>query len=250
MLFRSVLFKLYYKDGNVECPGDGVRYRIIAKSNGALMMSGETNAVGETQGFDFRGEKETFKILVYSPQDSAAWVEPKTDSRYDDDDTSIEVKREGKLGVRVLRVRVMPYLKVRFIDNADRKPIANAQFTAYAIDDNGKEAVARDLKSEKPIRGKTDNNGYTDVIYCTRKLMFKFVLPRTNVTVSSDRFSPMLQGQGVDALDVPFKTSIAITESVPQTIANLAGIVHVPIIISPQDQELLMIPQKIGRAHV
>jgi hypothetical protein len=141
------------------------------------------------------------------------------------------------------RLRIKPCYNVTFLKHPDRKPIGGAKFTAYALDASGKKAVAKSLDGQS-IKGSTNPKGETGVIYCANNLVFEFELPGTPVKVSSKRLTPLFKGQSETHYEVPFKTVTALTAPDASHQIHLAGKTSVPLLISPHDEELLMVPQK------
>jgi hypothetical protein len=234
----QVVFKLYYNNEFAEVPCVGVQYRVIA-SNGRIPAKGVTHANGETDRFDVSKEfgRDTFRFVV-----SPNWESPKTDRSLDDGETTVDIAYDEKIALKIVRIRLLPFFKARLLSKGG-KPLSDTDFTAYTIDGNGKEAVAVDLLTNKPIRGKSGSGGYTDRFYYTRSLVFKFSVPSTNIKVSSKRIEPMLPGRNEYSFDVEIPTSMAISQMDPATTANLAGTRPVPIIVSPQNEELIIVPQ-------
>lgn len=231
-------FRLYYRDGNVDLPGVGVTYE-VTNSAGASVASGITDAKGETKTFEGASDKDCCSLVVRL--NGRQWTAP--DTATPDADTTIELSGPQVQGHKIQRVRLVPYYQVCFVSHADHRPIPGAKFSAYALDANGKEAAARDSDANRVITGTTDADGKTPIIHCSQRLVFKFQIPKTTVSVASGRLTPLLQGQPDGNYVVPLKTVAATTQPKAEHEVHLAGKASLPFLISPQDDELIMIGQ-------
>ncbi len=233
-------FKLFYKEGNTENACTGVHYQVESAGHG-IAAQGLTNGAGETAAFEAIESNAQYKLTVRDSK-SGEWVAP---DLYDEAGSSMKLTLSGPgdASFTTQRIRIKPYFNVQFVTHPGRKPIEGAKFTAYTLDANGKEAVAKDLDRSANVTGKTNAKGETGVIHCASNVVFKFELPGTSVKVTSKRWSPAINGQDAAPCEVPFKTAIAMTAPAADHQAQLAGKTSAPILISPQDQELIMVPQ-------
>ena len=233
-------FKLFYKEGNTENACIGVHYRVESEGHG-IAVHGFSDSKGETDVFIARTADAKHKLTVRDST-SDEWVCP---DMYSEAGSSDELKLGGldEQSLTTQRVRIKPYFNVQFLTHPGRKPLVGAKFTAYALNANGKEAVAKDLDNSCNITGKTDAKGETGIIHCASNVVFKFEVPGTSVKVASKRWAPTIRGQSLVPHEVPFKTVTAMTAPAVDHQAHLAGKTSAPILISPQDQELIMIPQ-------
>ena len=234
-------FKLFYKNGNDEHACGAVRYR-VESSGSAVLVDGVTGPDGETKRFasSTDGDQCTLKVHDAATGD---WTKPDI---YDEPDSACDVKLGAVAdnGVTLQRVRVKPYFDVRFLTHPDRKPLPGASFTAYALNASGKEAVAKDLVRSNNVTGITDAKGETGIVYCASNVVFKFEVPGTPVKVSSKRLTPMVKGQDTALYEVPLKTVRSTTGPAVGHQAQLSGKTSAPFLISPQDDELIMVPQR------
>ena len=233
-------FKLYYKNGNEEYACVAVRYQ-VESSGMAVMASGMTGADGQTETFSTPIDGGRCTLKVYDATTSG-WTRPDI---YDEPGSACEVTfgPVADNNLTLQRVRVKPYFDVRFLTHPERRPMAGAKFTAYGLDANGREAVAQDLVRSSAVKGQTDAKGGTGIVYCASNVVFKFEVPGTPVKVASKRLTPMVKGQDTAFYEVPFKTVRATTAPAVDHQAHLAGKTSAPLLISPQDEELIMVPQ-------
>lgn len=234
-------FKLFYKEGNTENACAGVHYRVESPGHGIAAL-GITDSKGETDVFIARTAGAKHELTVRDST-SGEWVAPDMYSEADSSD-ALELPGLDDQSLTTQRVRIKPYFNVRFITHPGRKAIVGAKFTAYALDANGKEAIAKDLDKSANVTGKTDAKGKTGIIHCASHVVFKFEVPGTSVKVIGKRWAPMINGQSAaEPHEVPFKTVIAMTAPAADHQAHVAGKTSAPILISPHDQELIMVPQ-------
>lgn len=231
-------FKLFYKDRNVDYPCVGVHYQVVTDGL-AILAAGQTDAHGETADFNSLPGASQYRLQVRKT--GGGWTAPDVveESQYAPQISLGPVSDSGKT---VKSLRIKPYFKLRFQTHPGDKPMAGAKFTAYTLDDQGKEAVALDLDKKK-VAGTTDAKGETALVHCASTLVFKFELPGASVKVPSSRLKPLIEGQDVELYEVPFKTVRATTAANPAHQANLAGKTSLPVLISPSDQEMIMVPQ-------
>lgn len=233
-------FRLFYRDGNAELPCIGVHYQVVSSTLG-IAAFGKTDAQGETAAFNSIGEGGQFKLQVRASA-AGGYSEP---DAYEEREFASEL-RLGAASDRahtVKRIRIKPYYRVRFHTHPDGKPMPGAKFTGYALDSNGKEAIARDLVKSSSVTGKTNLKGETDVIYCASNVVFRFEVPGTSINVPTKRLQPLIKGQDITIYELPFKTVKANTSPKQDHEAHLAGKTSAPVLISPSDQELIMVPQ-------
>jgi len=233
-------FKLFYKNRTTENACADVHYRVESAGHG-IAASGITDSKGETDAFVGR-VADAKHTLTVRDGDTGDWVRPDMYSEADSDNELTLGKLDDQ-SLTTQRLRVKPYFKVQYLTHPGRKPIVGAKFTAYALDSNGREAIAKDLDRSANVTGKTDARGETGVVYSGSNLVFKFELPGTSIKVSSKRFPPTIRGQTAAPQEVPFKTVTAMTAAEADHQAHLAGKTSAPLLISPQDQELIMVPQ-------
>ncbi|GAB4563483.1 MAG: hypothetical protein Tsb007_31320 [Rhizobacter sp.] len=235
-------FRLFYKDGNVDHACAGVHYQVLSPG-GAIAGSGKTDAHGETVEFNSASGPGTYELQVREGP-SGGWSEPDV---HDGPENKPEIRLAAlsERGATTRSIRVKPYLRVRFHTHPDRKPIPGAKFTARTLDANGKRVIARELEKSKPVDGTTDAKGETGVIWCASSSAFSFVLPNTGgaVSVHTKALAPLVKGQDFQLYEFPFKTAIATTGPDPAKQADMAGKKSLPVLISPADQELIMVPQ-------
>lgn len=233
-------FTLYYRDGTTDVACADVHYQVHSPG-GAILASGTTDGQGRTKVFASSTGAGTYRLLVRAT-DRGGWEAPHL-AEGADNTASLELGDLADKSSALKKVRVKPYFRVRFHTHPERKPLANAKFTAYALDANGKEAIAQTLDTAKPVQGSTNAQGETGMVFCANRVVFKFEVPRTTVKVSSARLNPLVKGRGPDLYEVAFKTVRAITAPDANHQVPLAGKTSVPVLISPADQELLMVPQ-------
>lgn len=237
-------FRLYYVHVDDRHPCEGIQYRLVNQVTGQYFSHGTTSSTGETKAIESVGEATACRLEVLNQQ-TGQYEAPDVDGVLGDASCpELALGRAGDEGQVVASVRVKPYFRVRFHAQMGNKPIAGARFAAYLLDANGKEAVARDLDRGRPITGTINAQGETDVIFCAAPLVFKFDIPGTQIKISSTRLNPLLKGQRTTRYDVPLKTVSA--TSVPQDdhpLLKLAGKVSMPVLISPEDDELIAVPQ-------
>jgi hypothetical protein len=237
-------FRLYYTHEHTQHPAFGVQYRLTNKETGQYFSFGMTDAHGETKPVE-AAQKSSSCILDVMNAMTGAYEAPDLHDTVNTSSSPI-MKLAGtdeKASV-IESVRVKPYFLVRFHTQQGNKPISGAKFTAYLLDANGKEAVARDLDRNAPITGTTNAKGETGVIYCAAPLLFKFEIPGTTVKVSTKRLEPLLKGQKIVRYDMPFKVVSANTApQKEEAIKQIAGKVSLPMIVSPADDELIAVPQ-------
>jgi len=231
-------FKLFYKDRDVDYPCVGVHYQVVTDGL-AILAAGQTDAQGETADFNSLPGASQYRLQVRKT--GGGWTPPDVveESQYAPQISLGPVTDNGKT---VKNLRIKPYFKLRFQTHPGDKPMAGAKFTAYTLDDQGREAVALDFDKKKVV-GSTDAKGETALVRCASTLVFKFELPGASVKVPSPRLKPLIEGQDVELYEVPFKTVRATTAAKPDHQANLAGKASLPVLISPSDQELIMVPQ-------
>lgn len=231
-------FKLFYEDRNVDYPCVGVHYQVVTDGL-AILAAGQTDAHGETADFNSLPGASQYRLQVRKT--GGGWAAPDVveESQYAPQISLGPVTDNGKT---VKSLRIKPYFRVRFQTHPGDKPMAGAKFIAYTLDDQGKEAVALDFDKKK-VAGTTDAKGETALAYCASTLVFKFELPGAPVKVPSPRLKPLVQGQDIELYEVPFKTVRATTAAKPDHQANLAGKTSLPVLISPSDQELIMVSQ-------
>lgn len=234
-------FRLFYRNGNADYPCVGVRYQVVA-SGDAIAAAGQTDAHGETQDFLCNSNGGKYQLQVRDAN-SGAWAQPDVDEAEPDNDPEIEIGPRANGGIVLKRLRIKPYYRVRFHTHPDNKPLAGAKFTAYALDSHGKEAVAKDLVKSGNVIGATSAQGETGIIFCASNVVFKFELPGAAVKVPTKRLTPLIKGQAIGLYELPFKTVRATTAINPAHQASLAGKTSLPILLSPSDQELIMVPQ-------
>jgi len=235
-------FRLFYKDGNVDHPCVGVHYQVTSPGS-AIVASGTTDLQGETKGFVSSAGAGVY-VLEVRQSAAGGWGKPDLHDGADNV-PEIDLGFAADTGAKTKAVRVKPFFKIRFHTHPDRKPIPGAKFTAHALDVHGKRVVARDLDKSKPVTGETDSKGETAEIFCASKATFSFVLPDTGgkVSVQTKMLPPLVKGQDHTLYDFPFKTVMATTGPDPAKQAELAGKNSLPVLISPADEELIMVPQ-------
>lgn len=231
-------FRLYYRDVSVEIPCVGVTYQ-ITKSSGLVVASGQTDNRGETKAFNGLFDDDIYELKVRA--DAGNWSAPKTITGADSS-PEIELPGPATKGAKLQKVRLSPFYKVRFIQHPDRKPIADAKYTAYALNSDGKEAIARDANG-KTITGKTNGDGETPEIFCSSALVFKFEVPGTPVKVPTRKLQPLFPGQQWSIYEHVFKSVKVMTAPSATNQANISGKTSLPAIISPQDDELILVGQ-------
>lgn len=231
-------FKLFYKDREVDFPCVGVHYQVVTGGL-AILAEGQTDAQGETADFNSLPGESQYKLQVR--KSGGGWTAPDV---YDESQyvPQISLGPVADNGKTVKSLRIKPYFKLRFQTHPGDKPMAGAKFTAYTLDDQGREAVAVDLDKKK-VSGTTDAKGETAIFHCASTAVFKFELPGASVKISSQRLKPLIEGQDVELYEVPFKTVRASTAPDPAHQANLAGKTSLPVLISPSDEELIMVSQ-------
>jgi hypothetical protein len=236
-------FRLYYTHMGAQLPCEGIRYRLAAQASGQFLSHGLTSSAGETKAIE-AAQESACRLEVFNHH-SGQYEAPDLDGV-----VGAAARPElswgdaGDTGQVVASVRIKPYFRVRFHTQAGNKPIAGARFTAYLIDANGREAVARELDRNSPITGVTNAQGETGTIFCAAPVVFKFEIPGSTVNVSTKRLTPLIKGQKTTRYDMLFKTVSAAT--VPEDedpLTSLAGKVSMPVLISPGDGELLAVPQ-------
>ena len=234
-------FRLHYKDGNVDHPCANVHYEVTSPG-GAIVASGATDSQGETAVFASSPGAGTYVLSVR--ESGGGWGKPDLYAG-SDNQPEIELGDLADKSAKTKILRVKPYFKIRFHTHPDRKPIAGAKFTAHALDADGKRAVARELDRSSPITGATDGKGETGVIFCASKAIFSFVLPNTGgkISVQTKMLAPQIKGQDQPTYEFPFKTAVATTGPDPAKQADMAGKKSLPVLISPADDELIMVPQ-------
>lgn len=233
-------FRLFYKDGHVEHPCVGVHYQVVSSTH-AIAASGLTDAQGETALFRSLGDGGRYRLLVRQTA-AGGYAEPDAvEEREYKPELELGAAQDGRHALQ--RVRIKPYFRVRFHTHPDGKPVVGAKFTAYTLDAHGKEAIARDLVKASNVSGKTDAKGETEVIYCASNVVFKFEVPGAGIKVPTRRLQPLIKGQDTTIYDLPFKTVRATTGPAQNHEALLSGKTSAPILISPSDQELIMVPQ-------
>ena len=237
-------FRLYYTHVDVQHPAAGVQYRLTNKETGQYFSFGVTDAHGETKPIEAL-QKSSACILDVMNAMTGTYEAPDLHDTVNTSSSPIMTLAGLDVKESVIEsVRVKPYFQVQFHTQQGNKPISGAKFTAYLIDTNGKEAVARDLDRNAPITGTTNAKGETGVIFCAAPLVFKFEIPGTTVKVSTKRLTPLIKGQKTVRYDMPFKMVSAST--VPQkedALKQIAGKVSLPLIVSPADDELIAVPQ-------
>jgi hypothetical protein len=232
------MFRLYYQHELAQIAGAGVRYEVHS-SGGAIAASGKTDAEGQTQAFSHAGGSETFKLLVHD----GTFKTPETvDGEHASNELTLKASADAGMSLQVVRLK--PRFKVAFLMHPARKPIAGASFKAYALDARGRKVLARDAVTGAAISGATTANGWTGVVYCATKLMFEFKVPGTSLTVHSPWWQPLLQGMQTEHYEQIFKTAHAMTQLSPDHQTTVAGKKSAPVLISPQDEELIMVPQR------
>lgn len=239
-------FRLYYVHVDARHPCAGVQYRLVNQATGQHFTHGTTSSTGETKAIEIESVREaTVYRLEVLNQHTGQYEAPDIDGVLGDASCPELELSSADTGAQVVTsVRVKPYFRVRFHTQMGNKPIASARFTAYQLDANGNEAVGRDLDRNSPITGTTNAQGETGVIFCAAPLVFKFDIPGTSIKVTSTRLTPLLKGQRTTRYDMPLKTVSA--TSVPQNedpLTKLAGKISMPVLISPEDNELIAVPQ-------
>lgn len=150
-------FQLFYKDRDVDYPCVGVHYQVVTDGM-AILASGQTNSQGETSEFNSLPGASQYALQVRKC--GGGWTAPEVveESQYAPHLSLGPVTDNGRT---LKRLRIKPYFKVRFQTHPGDKPMAGAKFTAYTLDDQGKEAVALDLDKKK-VAGTTDAKGSTN----------------------------------------------------------------------------------------
>ncbi|WP_341676408.1 hypothetical protein [Niveibacterium sp. SC-1] len=232
-------FRLFYKDSTTELPCEGVHYRIMASDR--VVVAGVTHANGETVDVTRTSFDTRFELQVLDAR-ARRYVPPEIhhESEYDAL-LKLDTVREG--GRALHKVRIKPYYELRFFRQQGGQPLANASFTAYTLAPDGKEAVAQGIDGG-PLRGKTDSEGKTDILYCASAAHFRFTVPGTSITAQTAPLRPLFRGMAVTRYDFPFKTVSATTARDPAHQVRLSGKKPLPMVGSLEDQELLVIPQK------
>jgi hypothetical protein len=237
-------FRLYFTHEHTQHAAAGVQYRLTNQESGQYFSFGTTDAHGDTKPIETTHEASTCSLEVLNAMtgnyeapdlDGVVGASPRP---------TLKLAGATDKGSVLETVRIKPYFLVRFHTQHGNKPISGARFTAYLMDANGKEAVARDLDRSAPITGITNAQGETGVVFCAAPLVFKFEIPGTSVKVSTKRLDPLLKGQKLVRYDMPFKVVAANT--VPQkqdAVQQLAGKLSLPLIVSPADDELIAVPQ-------
>lgn len=237
-------FRLYFTHEHTQHAAAGVQYRLTNQESGQYFSFGTTDAHGETKPVETTHEVSTCSLEVLNAM-TGNYEAPDRDGAVGASPCpTLKLAGATDKGSVLESVRVKPYFLVRFHTQHGNKPISGAKYTAYQLDANGKEAVARDLDRSAPITGLTNAKGETGVVYCAAPLVFKFEIPGTSVKVSTKRLDPLLKGQKLVRYDMPFKVVAAST--VPQTqdaVQQLAGKLSLPLIVSPADDEIIAVPQ-------
>jgi hypothetical protein len=237
-------FRLQYKhvDSVIAC--GGVQYRLLNQATHVPFSNGSTNAAGETHPIETVRDATTCLLEVLNHH-TGAYEAPDVHDTYGIlARPELDIGPASEKGQSTLTVRIKPYFRVRFHSQNGNRPIAGAKFTAYLLDANGKESVARELDRNTPITGTTNAQGETGTIFCAAPLVFKFEIPGSQVKVATKRLHPLIKGQKVTLYELPLKTMAANTvpkkEGATQT---LAGKQSLPVLISPEDNELIAVPQ-------
>jgi hypothetical protein len=225
-------------------PCEEIQYRLVNKRTGQYFSFGTTNAAGETKPVESMEAGSTCYLEVLDHQ-ANIYVPPDLDGVYGVSERPELILGPANDASSTLKtVKIKPYFRVRFHTQVGAKPIAGAKFKAYQRDANGKEVLARELDRGNPITGVTNARGDTGMIFCAAPLVFKFEIPGSPVSVSTKVLMPLLKGQKVTRYDLPLKT--VATTTVPKTqdmLKAMGGVKSMPIIISPQDEELIAVPQ-------
>jgi hypothetical protein len=232
------MFRLYYQHELAQIPGAGVRYEVHS-SRGAIAASGKTDAQGQTLAFSHAEGSETFKLLVH---DGTLQSPETVDGEHASSELALKASANAGMSLQVVRLK--PRFKVAFLIHPGRKPIVGAAFKAYALDARGRKVLARDAVTGAAISGATTANGWTGVFYCATKLMFEFKVPGTSLKVHSPWWQPLLQGMPGNHYELTFKTAQATTQLAPDHQTTVAGKKSAPLLISPADEELIMVPQR------
>lgn len=237
-------FRLFYKHMDASHPCAGVHYRLVNESTGHVFSHGQTSATGETRPVETQATATTYRLEILNHR-TGQYEAPDVDG-VDGVHISplLEVQASNDPSVSVQAVHIKPYFRVRFHTQVGNKPVVGARFTAYLLDTQGKEAVARDLDRSRPIIGTTNAQGEVDTVYCAAHLVFKFEIPGSSVRVTTARLKPLIKGQSVVRYDAPLKTVTAPTVPLKtDPVTSLTGKQSVPLIISPSDNELIAVPQ-------
>ncbi len=237
-------FRLYYMHMDARHACEGVQYRLVNQQTGSYFSYGKTSAAGETKEVETVRGAARCRLEVLNHH-TGEYEAPDLHGVWG---TSVfpELSLSEAAGQRrvIESVRVKPYFRVRFHTRTGNKPLAGARFTAYQIDAQGREAIARDLDRGNPITGVTNAQGETGVIFCAAPLVFKFEIPGSSVKVSSPRWLPFLKGLRTTRYDLTLKTiSAASVSRQADPVVTLHGKNSLPILISPADSELIAVPQ-------
>ena len=232
------MFRLYYQHELTRFAAAGVRYEVHT-SGGSIAASGKTDAEGQTLPFNHAGGDETFELLVHDGTFKVPETVPGEHAL-----NKLTLKSAADNGMSLQVVRLQPRFKVTFIKHPERKPVVNAAFKGYGLDGKGRRVIARDTVTGAVISGTTDPKGSSRVIYYGGKLSFDIQLPGTKINVQTPWWQPLLQGMTPDSHEHVIKTAQAMTQLAPDHQVTLAGKQSAPVLISPQDEELIMVPQR------
>ncbi len=243
------LFKLYYRDGNAKVPCVGVRYKVLGHAM-SVVDDGITNAQGETHLLVIKGASQDFQLAVfdaatgqYGPPDLARTLATNRErSLVNPSGNSLQLDAED-MGVVIADLELVPFIEVRYLAHPKRRPMVGAAYKAYTIDPQGKRTLTAKPKGGA-ITGSTDGAGTTGRIPCAHPSNFEFQVKGTSVTQRTDVLLPMVKGQEKSHYELIFKTTVAYTAPDASTAVALQGKQSLPLLISPADEELLMIPQK------
>ncbi len=232
-------FQLYYKDRSADVECAAVHYRIL-DPNGLVKVTGKTNGQGMTEVVEALYDAGTYKLEVKNFLTNKFEAPDVHD--HVDDEPSVTLGNQNDRNFRTRKIRVKPYFKVQFLMAATNAPIKNAKFSAYVKSPQGKESVASALDGGS-VTGTTKTDGHTDLIFCASPAVFKFEVPGSTVKPSTDKLRPHVKGQSPCRYEFHFKTSSVLTQPSVAAQTTLAGKKNLPLLISPSDNELLMVPQ-------
>ncbi len=242
------LFKLYYRDGNAEVPCAGVRYKVLGHAT-SVVDDGITNVRGETHLL-VTSAAQTFKVAVldaatgqYGPPDLARTLATNRDRTLvnaSGDELALNADDQGFV---VAALELEPFIEVRYFAHPNRQPMTGSPYKAYIVDPQGRRVLAAKPEGGA-IAGSTDGAGSTGRVPCAHPSSFEFQIKGTSVKQRTDVLVPLVKGQDKSHYELIFKTTVAYTAPNASTNVTLQGKQSLPILVSPADDELLMIPQK------
>ncbi|WP_396269757.1 hypothetical protein [Ideonella sp.] len=232
-------FKLFYKNGTSEHACPDVHYRIL-DPRGRVAKSGATDASGATAVVEAIYDDGTYVLQVKNYL-TGAYETPDLDSA-SENPASLKLGNQNDRRFLSGNVRVRPYFLAQFLLSPGNTPLKKTKFTAYAKSPQGKEAIASALTGGQ-VSGTASADGKTNIFFCSTPVSFEFEIPGSSVKGRSSRLNPMVKGQNPCSYQVIFKTTPVVTKPDPSAKTNLAGKQNLPVMISPSDNELLMIPQ-------